>query len=318
MKMKTKREETLVNKKTKVAALMMALLLNAVSVWGSVTGSISGTVTDPTGGVVPGTTVVAINTETGIQNSARANEVGFYSFPALPAGHYDVRIRASGFQEYRQTGLLLEVNSAVRVDATLRVGALTQEVRVSATAVHVETSNTQMGEVIGGTKMTTLPLNGRSYTDLLALQPGVAPVSSGESGANGVSGNLNAGGLSISGQRETANGFMINGGSAQEKMNMVTSIIPNLDSIEEFRILTNNATRNMATIAAGWSMSSQSPVPICIMEAPSSSCVTPTSTVETFTPRSGRPCTKTSSEAQRAGQFGMTRFSFSPTTRERA
>ena len=151
--------------------------------------------------------------------------------------------------------MLLDVNTVWRVDARLQLGVVTQEISVSATGVHVETSNTHMGEVIGTTKMTALPLNGRSYTDLLALQPGVVPASSGEiqniPGSLGVSGNLNPGGLSISGQREAANGFMVNGGSAEEKYSNGAAIIPNLDSIAEFRILTNNADAEYGHYSGG-------------------------------------------------------------------
>ncbi|MGA3164825.1 MAG: carboxypeptidase regulatory-like domain-containing protein [Terriglobia bacterium] len=239
------------NVKGKLGILVFLLLLGTGLVWGGITASISGTVTDPTGAVIPGAAVTAHNTETGIDNSTQTNAQGFYSFPALPAGKYELTIKATGFQEYRETGLVLDVNNALRIDAALKVGAMNQEVSVSATAVHVETSNTQMGEVIGNAKMTTLPLNGRSYTDLLSLQPGVAPTSSGEGGGIAVSGNLNPGAISISGQRENANGFMINGGSAEEKLYNATAIIPNLDSIAEFRILTNNADAEYGNYTGG-------------------------------------------------------------------
>jgi hypothetical protein len=237
--------------KGKLETLVILLLLATGTVWGGITGSISGTVTDPTGAVIPGAAVTAHNTETGIDSSTQTNAQGFYSFPALPAGKYEVSIKAPGFQEYRETGLVLDVNTALRIDAAMKVGAVNQEVSVTATAVHVETSNTQMGEVIGTTKMTTLPLNGRSYTDLLALQPGVAPTSSGEGGGYGVSGNLNPGTLSVSGMREASNGFMVNGGSAEEKLYNATAIIPNLDSIAEFRILTNNADAEYGNYSGG-------------------------------------------------------------------
>jgi hypothetical protein len=195
--------------------------------------------------------VIAHNTETGIDNSTVTNSAGFYSFPALSVGHYEVRITAKGFQAYRETGLVLNVNAALRVDATLQVGALRQQVSVSSTAVHVDTTSTQMGEIIGSAKMTTLPLNGRSYTDLLALQPGVAPASSGEGGGNAVSGNLNQGAISVSGQREGANGFVLNGGSAEEKLYNVAAIVPNLDSIAEFRIITNDGSAEYGNYAGG-------------------------------------------------------------------
>ena len=235
-----------------LTVLAFAFLFAGGVVWCSVTGSISGTVTDPTGAVIPGAAVAAHNTETGIESSTQTNAQGFYSLPALPVGHYDIRIKAAGFEEYQQTGLVLDVNTALRVDATLNVGSITEQVKVSAAAVHVETASTQMGEVIGGSRMTTVPLNGRSYTDLLALQPGVVPVASGEEYSHiSVSGNLNPGNLSISGQRETSNGFMVNGGNVNEQMQMGTSIIPNLDSIAEFRILTSNGDAEYGNYAGG-------------------------------------------------------------------
>lgn len=241
--------------KRKFGGLIFAFLLGVGIVRGSVTGSISGTVTDSSGAVISGATVVALNTETNIRNSTLTNEDGFYSLPALPPGHYEVLIKATGFEQYRQTGLVIDVNSAVRVDATLQLGAVTQQVSVTATAARVETNNTQMGETIGTTKMTALPLNGRSFTDLLALQPGVVPVSSGEyggyNGPPGVSGSLNPGNLSISGQRESANGFMVNGGDDEATIEMGAALIPNLDSIAEFRIVTNNGDAEYGNYAGG-------------------------------------------------------------------
>jgi hypothetical protein len=231
--------------------LTLLFVLETSAAHASVTASISGTVTDPTGAVMPGVSVVAVNTETGIQTSTETNAAGFYNFPALPTGHYEIKITKTGFREYRQTGLVLDVNTALRIDATLNVGAVTQEVSVTSTVVHVETSNTQMGEVIGGTKMTTLPLNGRSYTDLLALQPGVAPTSSGEGYGMPVSGNLDPGALSVSGQRESGNGYIVNGGNAEDRLYNNTAIIPNLDSIAEFRILTNNADAEYGSYTGG-------------------------------------------------------------------
>jgi len=237
--------------KGRLGTLTLVLLLATSTVWGSVTASVSGTVTDPTGAIVPGASVTARNTETGIDNLTQTNTDGFYSFPALPTGKYEVIIKASGFEEYQQTGLVLDVNTALRVDAVMKVGSVTQQVSVSASAVHVDTTSTQMGEVIGTNKITEVPLNGRSYTDLLSLQPGVAPASSGAASYNPVSGNLDPGNISISGQRESANGFMINGANAEENFYMVAGIIPNLDSIAEFRILTNNADAEYGNYSGG-------------------------------------------------------------------
>lgn len=228
----------------KILLLMCSVFLVAVSAFGSVTGSIAGTVTDTAGSVVPGATVVALNVETGIKISIKTNTDGSYSFPDLPIGHYNIQIQASGFSEYQETGLVLDVNTALRVDAKLQVGKLSQHVEVSANAIQVDTISTQLGDVIGSRLMTSVPLNGRSYTDLLALQPGVVPQTNNimeENYGNAPpSGNLDNGALSISGARATSNGFMVNGGTVQEQMANGTAIIPNLDSIAEFRIITNN------------------------------------------------------------------------------
>ena len=195
--------------------------------------------------------MAALSAETGIRREVVTDQKGFYSFLALPVGTYAISVHKNGFKEFRQTGIAIDANSAVTVDARLQVGSVHEEVTVSSTAVRVETTNTQMGEVIGSSKMESLPLDGRSYTDLLALQPGVAPESSGEYAPTSPSGNLNAGGISVSGQRETANGFMVNGGNVNEGVNQTTSIVPNLDSIEEFRILTNNFDAEYGNYSGG-------------------------------------------------------------------
>jgi hypothetical protein len=220
--------------------------------WGSVTGSISGLVTDSSGAVIVGAEVVALNVDTGIRQTAKTNTAGFYSFSTLPIGRYEIDIRQSGFKEYRAKDLVIDVNTALRVDAALQLGAVTQEVSVISAAVHVETTNTQMGEVIGGTQMVSLPLNGRSYTDLLALQPGVVPISAGEySGAMQPSGSLNPGSLSMSGMRENMNGYMVNGANTEEGVRDAAAVIPNLNSIAEFHILTNNFDAEYGNYSGG-------------------------------------------------------------------
>jgi len=234
-----------------VAAGVSLLWLACNVALGSVTGRIAGTVKDPTGAVVPGVTVTVVNTETGLRQTTRTDSQGSYAFPALPVGHYDVEIRQPGFRAYKQTGVTLDVNTSLLVDVSLQLGVEMQQVTVSAVSAQVETTNTQIGELIGSTKMTTVPLNGRSYTDLLALQPGVVPVNSGQYSSPAVSGALNPGNLSVSGQRESANGFMVNGGNVEEAGSMGTAIVPNLDSIAEFRILTNNFDAEYGNYSGG-------------------------------------------------------------------
>lgn len=245
--------------------LMLAIITAlAVTSWAAVGGSISGTVKDSTGGVIPGAMVTVTNTALRSEFKTTTDARGYFSFPNLAVGRYDLTIEASGFKLQRKNGLVIDVNTALEVNASLEVGDITQEVSVStsveAEEVQVETVSTQLGEVVTGAEMTTVALNGRSFTDLLALQPGIVPmttqqpnsiVMAGASVAISPSGTLNPGNQSISGQREDANGFMINGGDVKELMNGGTSIVPNLDSIHEFRILTNNFDAEYGNYSGG-------------------------------------------------------------------
>jgi len=214
----------------------------------SITGSISGVVTDASGAVLPGASVIATDTLTGIKTSVKTDAKGFYSLPALPIGTYDLEISHAGFKTYRKTGMVIDANAAIRADAGLDVGAISEQVEVRMDSVHVETQSTQMGEVIESKSIEAVPLNGRSYIDLLALQPGVSPYNSGDTGTPGLG---DAGNQSVNGQRETSNGFMVNGSNVEEGKNNGAAIIPNLDSIEEFRIITNNFDAEYGNYSGG-------------------------------------------------------------------
>jgi hypothetical protein len=238
--------------------LLCILLLSAGLAWASITGSISGIVTDASGSVVPDVTVTATNVATGIRTVVKTDGKGFYSFPDLPVGTYNVAAEQSGFKTYEKHGIVIDANSAIRVDIPLEVGTVAEKVTVSTDAVQVETQSTQGGEVISGERMTAVPLNGRDFTDLLALQPGVVPnaYSSqapglGDRVVGGDTQGVNSGTQSINGQRETANGFMVNGANVEEGKNNGTSIIPNLDSIAEFRIITNNFDAEYGNYSGG-------------------------------------------------------------------
>ncbi|MGB7436371.1 MAG: TonB-dependent receptor [Candidatus Acidiferrum sp.] len=230
-------------------------LLAGTAAWASITGSISGLVTDPSGAVIDGAHVVAIETQTGIRTETVTDSKGFYSFPTLAIGTYDVEVRGPGFKTFRQTHIVIDANSAIKVDVALQLGAASEQIEVHSDAVQVETQSTQMGQVITGTQMTTVPLNGRAYTDLLSLQPGVVPSAYG-SQAPGMndrspSGGLNSGNQSVNGQREAANGFMVNGANVEEGKNNGAAVIPNLDSISEFRIITNNFDAEYGNYSGG-------------------------------------------------------------------
>ena len=243
-------------------ALLAVLVLTSVSSLASITGSISGVVTDKSGAVISDATVVATDTLTGVKTTAKTDAKGFYNLPTLAVGTYDLEITQVGFKTFRQTGLTIDANSAIRADASLEVGTISEKVEVSSDAVHVETQSTQMGEVIEGAKMTSVPLNGRSFIDLLALQPGVSPYQCTSSNCNDttqgvgadettVSGDQTNGTQSVNGGRMGSNGFMVNGADAQEGVHNGAAIIPNLDSISEFRIITNNFNAEYGNFSGG-------------------------------------------------------------------
>jgi hypothetical protein len=247
-----------------VALLVFALAsFSCSSAFASDTASISGSVADPSGGVVAGATVTATNIATGVATTQITNSQGFYSFQSLALGTYSIGVTKSGFKAYQQTGLILDVNSALVVDVALQVGDTAEKIVVSASALHVDTESTQMGEVITGKEMTDVPLVTRSYTDLLALQPGVVSTASQMTGAYAgpfisagfpapsVSGDLNSGALSVNGMRESENGFILNGILVQETGFSGAGAIPNLDSLAEFRILTNNYDAEYGNYAGG-------------------------------------------------------------------
>jgi hypothetical protein len=244
-----------------ILQLMLAFLLFCPSTRSqSAGGTISGTLTDTTGAVIPDIPVIVRNVDKGVERTVKTNQEGFYSFPALQVGQYELEISALEFKPYKRTGLVIDVNTKLQADVTLEIGGQTEQITVSDTGVHVETESTQRGEVVTGTVMTAVALNGRSFTDLLSLQPGIVPMSTqqpdsivmaGAQVAIAPSGVLNPGNQSISGQREDANGFLVNGGDVKEMMNGGTSIVPNLDSIAEFRVLTNNFDSEYGNYSGG-------------------------------------------------------------------
>ncbi len=226
--------------------VLMLIVVSFCVARADVTGAISGTVRDPGQAVVAGAQVSIVNVQTNVSQDSTTAADGSYHFLALQPGAYKITVTALGFQTYSNSGITLQVNDQLRVDVTLQVGTVAEHVNVSASAVHVETENTQLGDVIDSKKMLALPLNGRSYIDLLGLQAGVAPTTAGTvegniDSARPVSGYIkNTGNISVNGQRETANAFLVNGGDVSEGRNLGAGLVPNLDSVEEFRLITNS------------------------------------------------------------------------------
>src|SRR5215469_9054448 len=231
----------------RVFLFVLIVLASAKSLYADVTGSILGVVKDRSDAAVVGAKVIATDVDTNLTHEAVSAADGSFRLLALPAGKYRLAVTAVGFRPFAETDIVVKVNDQLRIDVTLDVGQVTEEVQVTANAVQVQTENTQLGDVIDSKKMLALPLNGRSYIDLLGLQAGVAPGTACTIQCNGagesdrpVSGTLNPGNISVNGQRETANAFLVNGGDVSEGRNLGAGLIPNLDSVEEFRLITNS------------------------------------------------------------------------------
>ena len=225
-----------------VPIFIVVSLLLPTMLFADVTGSVLGVVHDPAQAVVKGARVRITNTQTNLSQETVTADDGSYHFLALPAGNYQLSATVAGFQQYTATDIVLQVNDQLRIDITLKVGSINEHITVTANAAQVETESTQLGDVIDSKKMLSLPLNGRSYLDLLGLQAGVAPTTAGTIGGDRpVSGYIqNAGNISVNGQRETANAFLVNGGDVSEGRNLGAGLVPNLDSVEEFRLITNS------------------------------------------------------------------------------
>ena len=218
-----------------------------------ITGVIFGTVRDPSGAAVANASVFLYNADTGFRRQALTQITGGFEFPLVPiARGYLLEVDAPGFQKFVQSGLQLLVDQHFRVDVSLTVGAPTEQITVSAAEAQVETASTQLGDVIEDRKMVGLPLNGRSFIDLMGLQAGVVPIDSGVGAGNRpVSGDLDAGNFSVNGNRETSNSFLVNGGDVEESKSNGASTSPTLDSIQEFRVLTNSFDAEYGRFAGG-------------------------------------------------------------------
>ncbi len=204
-----------------------------------ITGSIRGTVQDPSGAVVQSANVSARQTETGLTRTATTDHTGAYVLVELPVGHYELQVEAKGFQKYIQQGIILNVNETATVPVHLAVGAETQVLEVNADAQLIQGTVTSLGKTVTEREVLDLPLNGRNFTQLGLLQPGVVPLTPGLSEAGG---SLRAGqSYAVNGQRPESNNFLIDGANNFNGVDGGFVLKPPVDAITEFRILTHNA-----------------------------------------------------------------------------
>src|SRR5580658_5051416 len=222
---------------------LLSLLL-APAAWAQdATGKIAGNITDATGALVAGATVVVTSLDTRITKRTVANSQGFYQVLQLPIGHYEVSAEASGFSKsIERPAAALEINQTLRVDLTLEVGAATASITVQDNARSVETENSTVGGTVTGEAIYELPLNGRNTLDLLATQPGVT-LTNPDSTATG--------NYSIGGGRTDSVTYLLDGGLNNDLLDNSVVVNPNPDAVAEFRVLESTYTAEYGRNAGG-------------------------------------------------------------------
>ncbi|MFB3904136.1 MAG: carboxypeptidase regulatory-like domain-containing protein [Acidobacteriota bacterium] len=223
--------------------LLALLLVGGVivaPVWAQESG-LQGYVTDESKAFIPGAEVVVTNTKTGVAQTALTSDVGFYNFTFLKEGQYRVRCSMPGFST-QQTELSIDIGQLVRVNFTLKVGEISQVVDVVAEAERIQQKAQDVGQVIDEKRIRELPLNGRNYLQLAGLSAGVAPAG----GPGGTHRTAGAGGFVSSGSQVAQNNIRLDGSDITSRTSRgqlgfeAQAIVPNLDALSEFKVITNN------------------------------------------------------------------------------
>jgi hypothetical protein len=208
------------------------------------TGAVTGMATDSSGGVLPGVTIEVTSRDTGQVRSAVTGSNGFYTIPLVNPGLYQVKATLAGFRTTIRENVTVTVNETVRADVSLQVGQVEEQVTVLGQSPLVETRNATLGVVIDRQKVVDLPLNGRNFTQLGTLIPGVVAPPGGLGGQDGNAtpggfGNV-TGGFNVNGQRNQSNNFLLDGATNNDSFNTGFVLRPPPDAIQEFKILTHS------------------------------------------------------------------------------
>ncbi len=202
-------------------------------------GEITGLVTDPSGAIIPGARVTVTNDNTNAARSTTTNEAGVYSVPSLSPGMYSARAEADGFQSVVRTGIGLQVQQTARINFEMTVGQVAEVIEVSGGAPLMTTEDATVGSVIENRRIVELPLNGRSYLQLVALSPNVSFGFSPNGTAGGRQGGARSDeSISISGQRATYNYFTLDGIDNTDVSYNLYLFLPSIDALQEFKVQT--------------------------------------------------------------------------------
>ncbi len=233
------------------------LFLLTFPVLAQVSATLSGTVTDQSGGLVSAAAVTVKNTDTGVTRSTQSDSAGHYQASFLPVGHYEVRGAKPGFTDEVHPGIQLAVGQSATVDITLKVGQSTQEVTVTGDAAMVSATTSPASNLVGEQQIKDLPLNGRSFDELLTLNPGVVNFTWEKTGGIGVSNSTNGNNFAVEGNRPQQNLFLLNGvefsGAAENNMQPggTSQQLLGVDAVREFNVLTDSYSAEYGKRPAG-------------------------------------------------------------------
>jgi len=210
---------------------------------GQAGGAINGTVRDSSGGVIPDATVVLHNRSTNLDRNAATNSSGFYALTNIQPGEYNLTVSKDGFKTSQRTDVTIDVNQTATLDYTLDPGTVQQTVTVQATAVALETSTSELGVAIVRQEVNNLPLNGRNFTQLLDLTPGVSTINVSQNGSLGGVWSNPVGSFSypsINGQTNRSDFFLLDGVNNQGSFGSTYAVAPILDDVQEFKVQSHN------------------------------------------------------------------------------
>ncbi len=236
--------------KYQALALLCLLFSIPCALTAQQSGSINGAVTDESGGAIPNAQVVLTNAAQGTTFNATSNSAGDYGFPALEPGTYNLQVTAPGFKQYEASGIVLRVSRQERVDARLTIGAVTTQVQVVGSDLGtVQTESPEVSFTITGKQITQLVLNGRNFTQLVTLTPGVISQTGQDEGETGVNGSVE---YSMNGGRTEYNNWEVDGSSLMDNgSNATLNVYPNVDAIAETEVLTSNYGAQYGRNASG-------------------------------------------------------------------
>jgi Carboxypeptidase regulatory-like domain/TonB dependent receptor len=218
-----------------IAAAMLALSFPGFAQTG---GQVTGLVTDPSGSIVVGATVTVTNSQTNVGRTTTTNSAGDYTFPALQPGVYNVRAEMPGFEGEVREGVELQVEQTARIDFHLKIGAVTQTVEVAGGAPLLTTESATVGTVIDNDRIVGLPLNGRNFTQLIALSPNVAynTVNSGGNASSREGGDRTTQEIFVAGARREYMNFTLDGVQNTDPSFNTYAVLPSIDALQEFKV----------------------------------------------------------------------------------